>query len=188
MLSEEKIKQAVDAGIIDPIIHDRVLANSSGLTVRAKIPEGALLYSLKDYCNPEEIKTLLKIKELQDAGGCGGFIYVKEPNVVKKFQALCGFLIRNFVDGVIMPAHETIQDKSEVASECGVLLIPDLYREVLGAGQSAWKADNAKIVALIDNRRLKGKLTIIHIDNWAGVQNTFGTAFAEMLQENYIEL
>jgi hypothetical protein len=187
MLSQKLVDKAIEQGIIKLPEHDRLLIQATNITKRSRVPEQALLMSIKDHFSEKEVKLLAKLKKMQVEGQYSGIIFTGTDNILPKFQALCGALLRNFIDGVVLTTSEILKDR-DLAETCGILLIPDLYREILGAGQASWKADNLKLVSVIDNRRLKGMLTIIHVDNLQGATAVFGETFIQMLTESYVIL
>lgn len=189
MLAQEEVQEAIEGGILDPIKHERIIGNIDKLAARSRMPQQALVTSLKGLWNKAQIEKLVKLRKMCGQGKGTGFYCIGQSDAIDKFQALCGFLLRNFMDGVMIPAHEVIlKTNQEVVKDCQVLLIPDLYREASGAGSAAWKADVLKLISVIDSRRMLGKVTIIHIDNMVGVKESFGEIFAKTLENNFYKL
>ena len=189
MLAQVEVDEAVESGLLDPVKHSRIIGNIDVLAKRSRMPQQAVLVSLKDKWTKAQIKNLMKLRKLCGKGEGRGMYLVNDSEAVNKFQAVCGFLLRNFMDGVMIPAHEVILAKNrEVVKDCQVLLIPDLYREASGAGNAAWKADVVKLISVIDTRRMLGKVTIIHIDNMVGLKQEMGEMFAKTLEDHFYKL
>jgi len=188
MLSEIQIEAASDAGVLDPVIHERIIGNIDALAKRSNIPQTMITKSMVGVCTEEEIEYMKKLKKISNLGTYAGFMFVGDPQATKKFQTICGFLLRNFMDGVVMSASEAVDSGKQVALSCQVLLIPDFYRDVEGAGKMAWKADVLKLVSLLEQRRMSGGLTLIQIDTRQGVKESFGPTFLTMLDNNYFKL
>jgi len=188
MITKEQINEACEAGIIDLVAHDRILHNIDVLCNRAMIPQISILMPLSSWCSEKQIDGLVKIRKIIHKAEYSGFIFTGDKDVIKKFQVICGFLLRNFIDGVVMSAGVAIADGYVVARGCQVLLIPDLYKDVSGAGEPMWKTDILKIIALIETRRMNGQLTLVHVDSIAGVVGSFGVLFSNTLKSNFIKM
>lgn len=116
-------------GVLDPEVHDRLVADLRRVCERAGIAGRERLVGrpLAEVCTGFEVRWARKFHEHAEHGRFG-LVYAGrlEPPVEQRFPAMVACLLRNFVDARLVSVGDLVGD--EDADVCTALFVPNLFR------------------------------------------------------------
>lgn len=173
----------MDLGILDPVKHERLIADIDHVQEMANIPRGFITKSMTEFCPADDIE-FVKHFPKHKAAGTAGLLMVGTTNADTRMMAMCGAFLRNFMDARVIPLNTllTAQEAGDVPSPT-VLLIPNLYIKSVGKSLPAWKIQ--VLYDLLLSRYVAGKTTIAYTEDLGGMENAYGQVFADHLKTNY---
>jgi len=181
------LESAVKEGRIDKSHHDRLLADLDGYTEKAGISPAHVFAPLKPTCDDLEIEWLKEFKSAFLHAFVRGFVFHGEfqPSVMDRMQHLCGWLLRNYVNGRVLLMHEVMTCLKEgEMPRATVLLVPDFY---VGRREARlipdWQVGG--LHGMLLDRQAKRGITMLGITHMARMEDAYGPAVASYIAKHY---
>ena len=175
----------VAAKVIDPIRHERLLADLSSVCDTASIPAHFIHKSMRDDCNAQEIDWVLNFKKYRQEGTAG--LMLSGENTTTRCMLICAALLRNFIDARVMLLNSIINSStktgSEEAEEPTVLIVPNLHFTTEGKAYTSWQVQSLHDVLL--RRFVTNKPTVVAFDSLDKLGHSYGISFLEHLKTNF---
>ena len=170
-----------EAKVIDTDFHSRLIADKDHLCEVAGLQPKYLMESMTKYCKETEVDWVRKFPQYR-AEGLPGLILTKVENPDTRCQAICGALIRNYVDARVIPVN-TMMDMHDAghgdAITPTVVLIPNMFVTVSGKSVPAWKVQILYDMLLA--RSVQSKPTVAYVEDMTTLMAQFGKPFADFL-------
>lgn len=168
--------------VLDPQRHARLLADLENICHVANVPRTFVHQSMTGFCDGQEIDWVVNFRMYRET--CAGLLVVARPNPDTRAMAICGALLRNFIDARVMPLN-TVLDHLEAHEmpEPTVLIIPNLFVQQLGKALPAWKLQ--QVYDLLLQRFTANKPTVVCVENLQAMQSAYGQAMYEHLTAHY---
>lgn len=167
--------------ILDKEIHARLIADMAHVCKVANIPEQFVHTSMVGIAAPAEIEWVKGFHAHRASGT--GLAMVGVDEVDTRMMAICGALLRNFIDARIVPVNSLIlQTKKGNAPEPTVLLIPNLF---IGDGKGIAQWDVQVLYELLLSRLTANKLTVMYVEDMDALKKAYGTVFASHIKSHY---
>jgi hypothetical protein len=171
--------------ILNPQAHKRLIADLDHVCQTANVPATFVHRSMKGLVSDAEIDWVKNFNTHRN-NGVAGICLVGTPNSETRIMAICGALIRNFIDARIMPLNTllALQEK-DVLPEPTVLLVPNLFLRSSGKsmGIPPWKIQVIYDVLL--QRFTSGKPTVLYVEEMDGMASAYGQVFADHINSHY---
>lgn len=174
----------MEAEVLDPVRHQRLIANLPHVAETANVPQHMIRQSSKPYLAKEELDWLLNFRTYREKGQ--GLVITGVQSIAPdmKMMAIAGALLRNFIDARVMPLLQVIQAcESDEMPAPSVLLIPNLFVRSVGKAQPDWKVQ--MVYDLLLQRVVAQKPTVAYVEDFAGLEQTYGVLFGQHLQHHY---
>ena len=88
MLAQIQIDEAVEHGVLTLPKHDRIIGNIDVLAKRSRMPQQAVLTSLKDNWTATQIKKLVKLRKMCGLEKGTGLYLVNDKSAIDKFDKM----------------------------------------------------------------------------------------------------
>jgi hypothetical protein len=174
----------------EPVLHDvqhaRIVADIDHICEVAGVQKKFLFLSMVDFCTKKEVDWVRKFNQYQQEGVAGLVLEgVAKPDT--KCQAIAAAFIRNFMDARVIPLN-TLLDMQEQKSvpHPTVLIIPNLFVVAAINNLSAWKIQ--AIYDLLLDRSIKGKASVVYVEDLKSLANHYGKPFADFLKESFLKV
>lgn len=166
--------------IIDPIKHDRILADLDGISRRTGIHSSFITDSMRRWCDDEEIQWVLNLRLALADGEITGLAYIgKITRVMDRMQAIGGACIRNFIEARVVPIEDLVDyDHSNVS----VLLVPDFYTGDI----PTWK--RTKLLSMLLGRHAARQATVIYVSNGQAMKRDYGEPLTNHVNETFFSI
>lgn len=174
--------------MLDPIVHERLIADIEGVCTTANVPRYMLQLSATEFCSPPELEWL-KAYAANRARGRGLLLTGKmsTPSPETRMMAMTAAFLRNFVDARLLPLNTLLQMvEDKVDCDPTVLFVPNLYLRQGGKALPSWKMQI--MYDLLLGRLTSGKLTALYVEDMAAMASEYGPAFRGHLNDHYIEV
>lgn len=162
--------------------HERLIIDRAYYCRLAGIQEHWLWQPLSATASTRELRWIKRYRFHANAG-IQGLIYIgSAAEASVRMQALCGALVRNFVDARIRTLDEVLErTKSDMPDrDASVLMLPTFCSE---AGEVVdWRKQAAW--SLLSDRERAGKLTVLFASSLEAVKLCYGSAIWEILSSN----
>lgn len=188
-LKEIKAMKADPKPVIDPVRHERLLADLDGVLARAHIPKAALFESAAGVCTETELYWLTEYR--RNAEIPRGFVLVGQPKPdkpapEKKMMAICGALLRNYVDAQVLSLNSVLEAMDSDPPDCTVLLIPNLYLKQGGKTLPSWQMQ--RVYDLLLARLTSSQITCCYVESLEGLAADYGANLSSHLRDQYMVL
>jgi hypothetical protein len=175
--------------VIDPVRHERLLADLEGVLARAHIPKAALFESATGVLNEAELYWLTEYRV--NAQIPRGFVLVgqpkpESPGPEKKMMAICGALLRNYVDAQVLSLNSVLESLDADPPDCTVLLIPNLYLKQGGKTLPSWQMQ--RVYDLLLSRLTSSRITCCYVESLDALGADYGHNLASHLRDQYMVL
>lgn len=175
--------------ILDPVRHDRLIANLDNFCETANVQRRFVEHSMKDFvpADADEVEWVTHFRHHRQEG-LAGLLFVgaiENPTVDVRMMAITGALIRNYLDARIIPLN-TLLDIVEAGGDADatVMLIPNLFISgVAGKTLPAWKMQGLYDVLM--RRMTTGKPTVVYVEDMAELEKQYGLAIAQHLKTHF---
>ncbi len=171
---------------LDSKVHRRLVEDSAYYATLAGIREAWLWQPLESHVSANELKWVISYRTL-DKKGKRGLVYLgRADRAATHMQAICGALVRNFVDARVRGFEEVLASgPGNSPLTCSVLLIPDLC---VGKDKPVAWAVNTMTRILIRRDSL-GLQTLLYGYDRTTLRAAFGATFADMLDpQRYMDV
>lgn len=173
---------AVVESLLDPVRHARLIQDLDHVCTVANVPKSFVHRSMKSYCDADEIDYVVNFRIYRQS--YAGMVIIGKSNPDTRCMAICGALVRNFIDARVVPLNTLLDSmESSVVPDPTVLIVPNLFVQQVGKALPAWKIQ--QVYDLLLSRFTSNKPTVVAVESLAGLQQSYGLAFAQHLQSNY---
>lgn len=173
------------SGVLDPEHHARLIEMLPSLCTMARVPESAVHTPLTEVCEDTEAAWVRKYHQHVDRGVYGAVYEGEhwEPDILERFQAIAGCLMRNFIDARIWMLQEVIQAQQDgEPPRFSALLIPDFYHADMGGRtMPAWQRQH--LLGVLHMRQSERLLTLVGVSDMKLLEQDYGAPFARLLEK-----
>lgn len=178
------MSEIVAPDVLDPVYHQRLIADMAHVCATANVSEAVVRQSAKPYLNKVELEWVTSFPEYRSKGI--GLVITGLHSIAPetKIMAICGALLRNFIDARVMSLNSVIKS-AEAGSppDPTVLLIPNLYAATKTAALPSWKMQILYDVLL--RRRAMSRPTVAYIENLEEFGTEHGALMAQHFTDHY---
>lgn len=168
--------------MLNPQVHERLIADKVQLCRMAGIPTQALEISAVGVCNPAQVTWLRDFNKHRSSGW--GMV-LSGPHAEARCVSITAALMRNFVDARLVPLNTLLmQVEKDAAPNPTVLVIPNLFIRVVGRSLPAWRIQ--ALYDLLLMRSTEGKPSVVVVDNMQALEADYGSIFANHLKSHYL--
>lgn len=168
--------------VLDKDRHARLIADLDHVCTVANVPKSFVHQSMKAHCDAQEIDWVVNFRLYRQTHA--GLMMVARSNPDSRCMAICGALVRNFIDARVVPLNTLLMDlDNSVVPDPTVLVIPNLYVAQVGKAFPAWKIQ--QVYDLLLQRFTSSRPTVVSVESMAGLESAYGSAFAEHLKSHY---
>lgn len=179
-----KIPEAVfEEGRMDKEFHARLILDLARFSEVAGIVPDMVWSALSDYCSPEEVEWVRRMKQDKT----NGLVYTGtlEVPVEDKMMAIAGACLRNYIDARVMPVQDVITKlKADTMPTPSVLLIPNFCIDK-GSGGDIAQWHISSLLGLLYARLAKNLKTVVYVGSWSALEKNYGDAFKKHLDAHY---
>lgn len=172
--------------VLDEVRHARLLADIDHVCQVANVPKMFLHTSMKDHCSATEIDWVVNFRLYRDSKA--GLVLDGLDNPDSRSMAICGALLRNFIDARVMLLNTLLQAiKEGNPPDATVLVIPNLYvstMSTVGNALPAWELQ--KVFDYLMARFAANRPTVVAVESMAGLQKSYGLSLAQHLKSHYM--
>lgn len=176
---------AVQNSILDKDRHKRLIEDMPHVCATANVPQHFVHQSMKGVATESDIDWVVNFNAYRSKGLAGlALVGVKSPET--RMMAICGALLRNFIDARVLPLNTLLAlHEKGVLADPTVMFIPNLYlRSATGSqGLPQWKVHT--IYDILLNRFSSGKTTVVFAEDMDALGMAYGQVFKEHLTQNY---
>lgn len=172
------------ADVIDPQVHERLLADADHICQMANIPKSELWKSAKDILGEVDCQWLVDYPNRKKENRSLVYLGKQDPSVERRMTAMTAALLRNFIDARMVPLN-TVLDWTEerLPPDPTVLMIPNLHIQLFGKSLPSWQIQRVYDVLL--QRIASNKLTVVYVENLAQMRSHYGDAFASLIEDHF---
>jgi len=182
------IKDAFEAGLADPVYHERLIADIQGAVRQAGIPEAFVWTALPKYCGKTEVAYVTQLYEhMNREDPVYGLVYVGKVDgepINDRMMAIAGACLRNYINAKVMTLQDVLSAmKNNEMPSPTVLLIPNFFLSKKSGGHIAdWEISS--LISLLYKRQQEQKQTVLYVGDWDGLGSEYGPVFVEHLSGN----
>lgn len=169
--------------ILDSKVHARLIADLDSIAAKARIPVHYIHTSCKDYLSADE-KAWFAHLHGHVEHDVYGLVLSTKPNghpVEVKLFAMCGWLLRNFIDARVITMDALIGE--DEPPDPTVLLVPNFYTPSSGNPFAGWQLQ--KLHSYLFGRMSQGRLSVICVEDFKMVEKCYGKAIHQLLESHY---
>jgi hypothetical protein len=177
-------------GVLDPMEHERLVANRENIARDAGIPMHLLWTALPALTQGEK-DWLAKFKRHRTEGYCGLLLTGKSPAIdpLTRVGAMAGFLSRNFVRARVfslLDALGAVASGDTIVATC--LLIPDFVpHKVDSKNMPGYRVQ--QLTSLLTERWSESNLqTVLYAPNMETIKAEYGSYVHDLLKNHYINV
>lgn len=172
--------------VLDPDVHERLVANIDFYASEAGIPKRMLWTPIADVCNEAEIDWLRRFRHLQ-AKGVAGLVLTGhlEPPPEVRMMAMVGALVRNFINARVMTAQELFRaSQSGDVPEHTAIAVPNFFvSDGENSDMPSWMV--AELYSALVDRFKGGRMTILYVSGLERLRKKWGPTLADHIEQNY---
>jgi hypothetical protein len=180
---------AIESGLIDESAHTQLLADISGYTRTAGIPEHFVWTSINKYCGKDEIEYVATIKDslTNRDGEVIGMVYLGDVGgapVNERMMSIAGVCLRNYINAKVMTVQAVLESMkaNQMPTNVSVLLIPNFYDKDCQIAK--WQVSD--LLGMLYQRQQEGKHTILHISSMKELESEYGKSFKNHLRGKFV--
>jgi len=169
--------------ILDPVIHQRLLADLDGVCEIAQTPRKFVHASMVGHVTSEDLRYVKEYWKFKNHGTLG---YTMTGKLDNRHLYIAGAFIRNFIDARVVSLNTLIplQDKQgHMVPDPTVMVIPNLFVATHGKALTSWQIQS--LYDLLMRRYAQDKSTIVYVESMDGLKNAYGPVFADHLLTNF---
>lgn len=177
---------AYKSGVLKPDVHDRLVADIDRIAQIARVPKKMIWTPLSENAGSEEVAYVTGFRRMSSADKSAGLVYTGPSSPLTRMQAMCGALVRNFIDARVMTLQEVLGElKFGGAIDCTCLLIPNFYE---GKELSKFISNQAsEITSMILARHTAGLQTVLYISSLSEFAER-GPMICQHVEDNFSEV
>lgn len=171
--------------ILDKKVHARLIQDMDHVCFTAGVPRRYVENSMVGVAQERDIDWFKNFRAYKQE--FSGLVLVGGTDIESRMQALCGALLRNFIDARIMSLRTIVPIKDgegTQALEPSVLLVPNLHTKTHGGKPlTAWQVQTLYDTLL--TRMSAGKQTVMFVEDMEQLGQDYGVLFKEHLLNHY---
>jgi hypothetical protein len=167
--------------VLDPVRHERLIKDIDHITRVANVPLEYLRRSMVGMCSEAEIDWVRNFKKYRQTHA--GLAVVGHEDAESKCLAICGALLRNFVDARVMPLNSVLDLDPEDVVGPTVMIIPNFHQRSYGKTLPAWKV--SELYDALLSRYSANKPTVLAFQSLAEMELSYGQAIADHVKKHY---
>lgn len=173
--------EAFDTKLLDPKVHERLIADLDQVVETAGVPRSAVWTRLSSACTPAEVEW---VRYLRNPDNAGLVIIGKEP-VDLKMIAIVGACLRNYTDARMMSVQEVLRRiKDDNMPQCTVLLIPNFCLGKDDGGDiPTWEVSS--LMGLMIDRSARPLKTVISVPSMPVVEKQYGKNMRRLIETRF---
>jgi hypothetical protein len=170
-----------DLGILDKDHHARIIQDVTGVCETANIQVRYLTTSMVPYCTADDV---LWVKNFwhrkQRPAGWPGIVYIGVPSAPTRFNAICGALLRNYLDARVLPFNILLDSyENGAVLNPHVLLMPNAYLTASGKAIPSYRSQ--LLLEILMTRAAQDRPSILYVESLVGLRTVYGAPFADLL-------
>lgn len=176
----EVIEKPVANFVLDPVRHLRLIADLDHIAAVAGINPHYVRTSMVPYCDSTEVDYVVNFRLYRE--NHSGLLICGKDDTEERCFAICGALVRNFIDARVMTLT-TLLDAAEAHAtpDPTVLIVPNFYMCTYGKTLPAWKV--ATIYDILLSRAAENRPTILGMDNYQTMKQSYGQSITNHLKK-----
>ncbi len=166
--------------VLDPVRHLRLIADMDHIAGVAGVHPSFIKYSMIPYCDSTEVDYVMNFRLYRDT--FSGLLLLGKDDADDRCNSICGALVRNFIDARVVTLT-TVLDCAEAYNtpDPTVLIVPNFYMSSYGKTLPSWKV--AVIYDVLLQRAAENKPTILAMDSFAAMKQSYGSSIASHLRK-----
>lgn len=177
-------EEAFASKLLDPVVHERLLADLDRIVGTAGVPRHAIWSRMSKACTDHEIDWVRYLRTPANSG----LVFVgknHEPPVDAKMVAITGACLRNYTDARLMSVQDVIRRlKDDSMPLCTVLLIPNFCLEKEDGGDiPTWEITN--LMGMLIDRASRNLKTVLAAPSMPMVEKQYGKSFRRHLEGRF---
>jgi hypothetical protein len=178
-------------GVLDPMKHERLIANREFYARDAGIPQELLWRPLPALTDGEK-DWLAKFKRHRSEGYCGLLLTGKSPEIdpLTRIGAMAGFLSRNFVRARVfslLDAMAAAANNEMIQATC--LLIPDFVPHKMADKKQMPGFRVQQLTSLLTERWSESNLqTVLYAPSMDAIRTEYGTYVHDLIKNHYVNV
>lgn len=173
------------AGVLNPEVHADLVVELDNVCEIAGVRRKHVINSMKGICSAEEMEWVRRFPQHRE-NECAGLAYVGASQIQERMSALCGALVRNFIDARIVTVQSLI-DMKDPPPDPTVLIVPNFFIGKSGGGDLATWHTTALLGVLIQ-RLNHSRLTVVGISDMNAMALQYGHTFREIIEAYYTQV
>lgn len=180
------MNEAYESGVLNKDVHERLVLDIDRIAQIARVPKKMIWTPLSKNAGPQEIAYVTGFKRLANAEKSAGLLYTGKTSPLTRMQAVCGALVRNFIDARVMTLQEVLAEiKFGGEIDCTCLLIPNFYE---GKDMSKYLGSQASdITSMILSRHTQGMQTVLYVSSMSEFKER-GPMIWQHVSDNFEEV
>lgn len=174
-----------DSGVLDRDVHVPLVRDLDRLAMQAGIHPRWVCESMKDHVGPPEVQWAVKFRKPGAGRGLvylGSFAPEAGAPVVDRCSALCGMLMRNFIDARVRTPGDIVDEPGARAWSC--LLLPNFCPE--GVELAPWKRQAVgEVVTARAGDRLQ---TVLYAPDFDAIETVYGRSLRELVARTFVKV
>jgi hypothetical protein len=168
--------------MLDAVEHKRIISDMEHVLTTANLPEKYLHESMIPHCHSTEVNWVRNFRAFRKTHA--GLIIIGGDDPETRCHAICGALIRNFIDARIITLNTVIEnmDTGDIPNPT-VLIMPNLFVEMHGKGLTSWQTQGMYDVFLA--RYSSRRPSIMYVQSMEKLEKAYGSVFAGHLNTHY---
>lgn len=173
------------SGVLKKRVHQPLVRDLERLSLQAGIAPHWVCQSLKGHVGDSELDWVRRFRKWRSKRG---LLYLgpyapdgAAEDVGDRMAALCGALIRNFIDARVRSTEEVLEEDRARFWTC--LLLPSFCTE----GDSALRRDQRRSVAdLLLTRSTAGLQTVVYAPSYEAVAAAYGDTVRQVVERRFL--
>lgn len=172
----------MSTGILDMVEHNRLIADMEHVCTVANVPDKFVRSSMTDWCGPEEIDWVRNYRKYRLEKS--GLIITGANAPSNRCMAICGALIRNFIDArLTSPTALLDAAKKEDIPDPTVMIIQNMFMDSNGRTFASWQVQ--VLFDILVSRMTGNKQTVMYVESLQALGTVYGPVFHDLLKSNY---
>lgn len=177
-------KHIYDYGVLSPGNDKALVMNIEKYAKDAGIPAHYIYRSMFDFTE-NGVADWMRYYKGNLRRGIYGACLVSDDDALKKFSAVIGCAIRNYINARLMTIQEVIDSRKEgLKLSYELIAVPNFYvSKEEGGNIPTW--DSALLLSWLYERYAASQQTVIYVSNMQNLGSAYGTAFQKFITNHY---
>lgn len=176
-----------ESGVLRREVHQPLVRDLERLCLQAGISPDWVCRSLKGHVGEAELDWVRRFRKWRTRRGLA-YIGPYAPegaseDVGDRMAALCGALVRNFIDARVRSTEEALEEDHARFWTC--LLLPSFCTE----GDSVLRRDQRRSIAdLVLTRSMAGLQTVVYAPSYAAIAANYGDTVRQVVERRFLRV